>query len=68
MSERLIFNLLKDPEFPKLKVGRRLLFEKEQGYRVFGEEVRELIRKCLRFPFVLQFITFTVLRISFIVQ
>ena len=29
MSERLIFNLMKDPEFPKLKVGRRLLFEKK---------------------------------------
>jgi len=24
MSERMIFNLIKDPEFPKLKIGKRL--------------------------------------------
>jgi len=29
MSERMIFNLIKDPNFPKLKIGRRLLFEKK---------------------------------------
>ncbi|HEY4291233.1 MAG TPA: hypothetical protein VGN00_29230 [Puia sp.] len=29
MSERLIFNLMKDPTFPRLKIGRRLLFEKK---------------------------------------
>ncbi len=29
MSERTIFNLIKDPEFPKLKIGRRLLFNKK---------------------------------------
>lgn len=28
MSERLIFNLMKDEAFPRLKIGRRLLFEK----------------------------------------
>jgi predicted DNA-binding transcriptional regulator AlpA len=28
MSERLIFNLMKDEDFPRLKIGRRLLFEK----------------------------------------
>lgn len=29
MSERMIFNLIKDPNFPRLKIGRRLLFEKK---------------------------------------
>ena len=29
MSERLIFNLMKDPAFPRLKIGRTLLFEKK---------------------------------------
>lgn len=29
MSERMIFNLMKEPEFPKLKIGRRLLFDKK---------------------------------------
>ena len=29
MSERLIFNLIKDEAFPRLKIGRRLLFEKK---------------------------------------
>lgn len=29
MSERMIFNLIKDPGFPKLKIGRRLLFSKK---------------------------------------
>ena len=28
MSERMIFNLIKDPNFPRLKIGRKLLFEK----------------------------------------
>jgi len=36
MSERMIFNLIKDPNFPKLKIGRRLLFDKRavMGYLV----------------------------------
>jgi len=36
MSERMLFNLIKDPAFPKLKIGRRLLFEKKavMGYLV----------------------------------
>src|SRR5258708_17895970 len=29
MSERLIFNLMKDPAFPRLKIGRKVLFEKK---------------------------------------
>ena len=29
MSERLIFNLMKDPIFPRLKIGRKVLFEKK---------------------------------------
>ena len=29
MSERLIFNLIKDPAFPRLKIGRKVLFEKK---------------------------------------
>lgn len=29
MSERFIFNLMKDPDFPRLKIGRRLLFDKK---------------------------------------
>ncbi len=36
MSERTIFNLIKDPGFPRLKIGRRLLFNKKavMGYLV----------------------------------
>ncbi len=30
MSERLIFNLMKDPDFPRLKIGRKVLFEKKK--------------------------------------
>lgn len=29
MSERMIFNLIKDPDFPRLKIGRRLLFDRK---------------------------------------
>jgi predicted DNA-binding transcriptional regulator AlpA len=29
MSERLIFNLMKDSAFPRLKIGRKVLFEKK---------------------------------------
>jgi predicted DNA-binding transcriptional regulator AlpA len=29
MSERMIFNLIGDPHFPRSKIGRRLLFEKK---------------------------------------
>jgi predicted DNA-binding transcriptional regulator AlpA len=29
MSERMIFNLIKDPNFPRLKIGRRLLFDRK---------------------------------------
>lgn len=29
MSERMIFKLIKDPGFPKLKIGRRLLFNRK---------------------------------------
>ena len=29
ISERLLFNLIKDPAFPRLKIGRKLLFEKK---------------------------------------
>lgn len=29
MSERLIFNLMKDPAFPRLKIGRKVLFERK---------------------------------------
>ncbi len=29
MSERMIFNLIKDTGFPKLKIGKRLLFNKK---------------------------------------
>jgi len=28
MSERMIFSLIKDPNFPRLKIGRKLLFNK----------------------------------------
>jgi predicted DNA-binding transcriptional regulator AlpA len=36
MSEMMIFNLIKDSNFPRLKIGRRLLFDKESGYGLFG--------------------------------
>ena len=29
LSERTIFRLLKDPDFPRVKVGKRLLFKKD---------------------------------------
>ena len=29
LSERTLFRLLKDPKFPKFRVGKRLLFKKE---------------------------------------
>jgi excisionase family DNA binding protein len=29
LSERTIFRLLKDPGFPRVKVGKRLLFKKD---------------------------------------
>ena len=27
LSERTIFRLMKDPEFPRIKIGKRLLFK-----------------------------------------
>jgi predicted DNA-binding transcriptional regulator AlpA len=30
ISERMLFNLIKNPSFPKLKIGRRLLFNKRE--------------------------------------
>ena len=29
LSERTIFRLIKDPAFPRLKIGKRLLFKKD---------------------------------------
>jgi predicted DNA-binding transcriptional regulator AlpA len=29
MSERTLFRLIKDPDFPKIKIGKRLLFDKK---------------------------------------
>ena len=29
LSERTIFRLMKDPGFPRLKIGKRLLFKKD---------------------------------------
>jgi len=29
MAERMIFNLIQDPNFPRLKIGRKLLFNKK---------------------------------------
>jgi predicted DNA-binding transcriptional regulator AlpA len=29
ISERMIFNLIKDPDFPRLKIGRRVLFDRK---------------------------------------
>lgn len=30
LSERTLFRLITDPEFPRLKIGKRLLFQKEK--------------------------------------
>ena len=42
MSERTLFRLIKDPDFPRLKIGKKLLFHKDSviGYLTdkFGNE------------------------------
>jgi len=43
MSERMRFNLIKDPDFPRLKIGRRLLFEKKAVMDYLVKKVWELV-------------------------
>lgn len=35
VAERTLFRLLKDPEIPRLKIGRKLLFNKQQVFNYF---------------------------------
>jgi len=38
LSERTLFRLIKDQKFPKMKVGRRLLFDRERVIKYFNQK------------------------------
>ena len=42
LSQRTVFRLLQNPGFPRIKVGRRLLFRKDQVFEFFNTKSVEL--------------------------
>jgi excisionase family DNA binding protein len=42
IGERTLFRLIKEPEFPKLKIGRKLLFNKQQVMEYFIRKTERL--------------------------
>jgi len=42
LSERTLFRLIKDKKFPKMKVGRRLLFDRVKVIKYFNQNYGNL--------------------------
>ena len=42
ISKRTIFRLLKDPQFPRIKIGKKLLFEKRRVLQYLNNKFGEI--------------------------